>query len=112
MTRAVSINQTFSWTVCEPDGGTVHNFTYSRSDYGNHNFVEHEAARDDMVSGDDFDNEGEEPDEEKLLTLTKAQRLEKKRHEGLTAVDAAKVARARQSLFCRASTSPGEANGS
>ena len=81
-----SFNEPFSLKVLEPDGGKAHHYTYSRSKYGSHDFVEHEAAPDDiMVSGDDSEDEDE--------LLTKAQRLEKKRHEGLTAVEAAKVAR-------------------
>ena len=81
-----SFDEPFSLKVLEPDGGKAHHYTYSRSKYGSHDFVEHEAAPDDiMASGDDAEDEDE--------LLTKAQRLEKKRHEGLTAVEAAKVAR-------------------
>ena len=72
--------------VWPPDDGKAHYYTYARSQYGSRDFVEHEVAPVDiMASGDDSEDEDE--------LLTKAQRLEKKRHEGLTAVEAAKVAR-------------------
>ena len=64
-----SFVEPFSLKVLEPDGGKAHHYTYSRSKYGSHSYVEHEEAT-TAVECDDSEDEDE--------LFTKAQRLEKK----------------------------------